>query len=61
LDHDGRKYQMPLREGGTGLGKPLKMITTPVRDEIPIVVASLGHKSVEMAAAITAGGHTAPT
>jgi hypothetical protein len=51
---------MPLREGGTGLGKPLKMITTPVRDEIPIVVASLGHKSVEMAAAITAGGHTAP-
>jgi F420-dependent oxidoreductase-like protein len=55
LDHKGRKYQMPLREGGTGLGKPLKMITTPVRDEIPIVVASLGHKSVEMTAAVADG------
>jgi F420-dependent oxidoreductase-like protein len=51
LVHHGRKYHMPLPEGqGTGLGKPLKMITHPVRDEIPIAVASLGMKSVETTA-----------
>src|SRR5690606_1482374 len=28
--HDGKRYQLPLPEGqGTGLGKPLKMITHP--------------------------------
>ncbi len=42
-------YQIPLPEGeGTGLGKPLKIITKPVRDDIPIFVASLGYKNVEM-------------
>lgn len=51
LVHHGRKYHMPLPEGqGTGLGKPLKMITHPVRDDIPIAVASLGKKSVEATA-----------
>ena len=51
LVHSGRKYQMPLPEGqGTGLGKPLKMITQPFREEIPIAVASLGQKSVEATA-----------
>jgi F420-dependent oxidoreductase-like protein len=53
--YDGRKYQLPLREGGTGLGKPLKMITHPVRDEIPITVAALGKKSVEQTAEIADG------
>jgi F420-dependent oxidoreductase-like protein len=55
LVHQGRKYQMPLAEGGTGLGKPLKMITHPVRDEIPITVASLGLKSVEITAELADG------
>lgn len=42
-------YQIPLPEGeGSGLGKPLKIITRPVRPEIPIFVASLGYKNVEM-------------
>ncbi len=32
-------YQIPLPAGqGTGLGKPLKMLTHPVRDRIPIHV-----------------------
>jgi F420-dependent oxidoreductase-like protein len=35
---------------GTGLGKPLKLINHPVRSEIPIYVASLGPKNVEMTA-----------
>ena len=49
--HDGASYHIPLPEGqGTGLGKPLKLINHPVRSEIPIYVASLGPKNVEMTA-----------
>lgn len=51
LQHDGRYYQIPLPQNkGTGLGKPLKLINHPVRDEIPIAIAALGAKSVEMTA-----------
>lgn len=50
LQHEGL-YTIPLPEGqGTGLGKPLKLINHPVRSEIPIYVASLGPKNVEMTA-----------
>ncbi|MEM9608195.1 MAG: LLM class F420-dependent oxidoreductase [Actinomycetota bacterium] len=56
VEHDGRHYQMPLPEGqGTGLGKPLKMITHPVRERIPIVVAALGDKNVQMTAEVAEG------
>jgi F420-dependent oxidoreductase-like protein len=56
LEHQGRKYAMPLPEGqGTGLGKPLKLITHPVRDDIPITVAALGPRSVEMTAELADG------
>jgi F420-dependent oxidoreductase-like protein len=49
-------YRVPLPpEHGTGLGKPLKMIGKPVRSSIPIWVASLGPKNVEMTAAIADG------
>jgi F420-dependent oxidoreductase-like protein len=49
--HDGKKYKLPLPpEAGTGLGIPLKILTHPVRDDIPIAVASLAPKSVEMTA-----------
>ena len=54
--HDGRHYHLPLPPGeGTGLGKPLKIIAKPVRDEIPIWVASLGPKNVEMTAEVADG------
>ncbi len=56
LDFHGKKYNMPLpKDQGTGLGKPLKMITVPPRKEIPITVASLTHKSVEMTAELADG------
>ena len=35
---------------GTGLGKPLKMLTRPERSAVPIYIAGLGPKSVEGAA-----------
>jgi F420-dependent oxidoreductase-like protein len=51
VSYMGRHFQIPLPQNkGTGLGKPLKLINHPVRDEIPIAVAALGAKSVEMTA-----------
>ena len=56
LEHTGVSYNVPLPEGqGTGLGKPLKIINHPVRSEIPIYVASLGPKNVEMTAELADG------
>lgn len=56
LEHQGKAYQMPLPEGqGTGLGKPLKIITHPKRADIPIYVASLGPKNVAMTAELADG------
>jgi F420-dependent oxidoreductase-like protein len=56
LDYQGTHYQIPLADGrGTGLGKPLKIIDHPVRERIPIYVASLGPKNVEMTAALAEG------
>ena len=54
--HDGPCYTIPLPpDRGTGLGKPLKLITRPVRERIPIFVAALGPKNVAMAAEIAEG------
>ncbi|MBK9179020.1 MAG: LLM class F420-dependent oxidoreductase [Acidimicrobiales bacterium] len=56
VTYDGRYYTLPLpADRGTGLGKPLKMITHPVRDRIPIYVASLGPKNVEATAELADG------
>jgi len=53
LVHEGPKYTIPLpAEQGTGLGKPLKLINTPVRDRIPVMLAAIGPKNVELAAEI---------
>lgn len=56
LEHHGPSYQVPLPEGeGTGLGKPLRIIDHPVRERIPIHVAALGPRNVEMAAELAEG------
>ncbi len=56
LTYGGKHYQIPLPEGqGTGLGKPLKLINHPVRERIPIILAALGPKNVEMAAELAEG------
>jgi F420-dependent oxidoreductase-like protein len=56
LEHDGEHYQVPYRgPGATGLGKPLKLMTRPLRADIPIYLASLRPKSVELAAEIADG------
>ncbi|MEJ1154799.1 LLM class F420-dependent oxidoreductase [Microbacterium marmarense] len=55
--HDGRHYSVPLsrEQGGTGMGKPLKLINTPERTNIPISIAALGSKSVAQVAEIAEG------
>jgi F420-dependent oxidoreductase-like protein len=56
VQYDGKYYQIPLpAEKGTGLGKPLKLINHPVRERIPIVIAALGPKNVELTAEIAEG------
>ena len=57
LTSDG-VFKLPLsKDDGavTGLGKPLKILTHPERDTIPIWIAALGPKSVEQAATIADG------
>ena len=52
----GQALHAPAAGGqGTGLGKPLKLINHPVRDRIPIVIAALGPKNVELAAELAEG------
>ncbi|MFF4614548.1 LLM class F420-dependent oxidoreductase [Nonomuraea jabiensis] len=56
LVHEGKYYTLPLPPGqGTGLGKPLKLINHPVRPRIPIVIAAIGPKNVELAAELAEG------
>ncbi len=47
--HDGSAVSLPY-DGGTGLGKPLKLMAKPHRRDIPIAVASIGPRNVEMTA-----------
>ena len=56
LEHDGEHFQVPYTgPGATGLGKPLKLMLRPLRADIPIYLASLRPKSVELAAEIADG------
>lgn len=56
---DGPHYPLPLKEGpgrpATGLGKPLKPITHPLRRDIPIMLGAEGPKNVALAAEICDG------
>lgn len=56
LEYSGKYYTLPLPpEQGTGLGKPLKMIAKPPREQIPIYIAALGEKNVTLTAEIANG------
>src|SRR4051794_19544344 len=49
LEHHGEHYDIPYTgPGATGLGKPLKLMARPLRAEIPIYLASIAPKSVEL-------------
>jgi F420-dependent oxidoreductase-like protein len=50
----GEHYELPL-QGGTHLGKPLKLIVHPKRSHIPIYMGAEGPKNVKLAAEIADG------
>jgi F420-dependent oxidoreductase-like protein len=54
LDFQGEEYQIPI-PGGTGLGKPLKLILHPLRPRIPVYLAAIGPKNIELAGEIADG------
>ena len=56
LEFEGEHYPVPYRGAdATGLGKPLKLMMRPLRAEIPIYLASLRRRSVELATEIADG------
>ena len=50
----GEHYQLPL-DGGTGLGKPLKLIQHPAREHIPVYLGAEGPKNVALGAELFDG------
>ena len=53
---DGDHYPLPYTgEGSWGLGKPLKSIVHPLREDLPIFLGAEGPKNVTMAAEIADG------
>lgn len=51
---EGEHYTLPF-PGGTGLGKAVKSITHPLREDLPIYLASEGPKNVALTAEIADG------
>jgi F420-dependent oxidoreductase-like protein len=54
VEYHGEYYDIPV-SGGTGLGKPLKLIVHPLRPDIPIYLAAIGPKNVALAAEVADG------
>jgi F420-dependent oxidoreductase-like protein len=54
LEHHGEHYDIPV-QGGTGLGKPLKLMARPLRSDVPIYLAAIGPKAVAQAFEIADG------
>ena len=55
FEFHGQTVDAPLSSGGTGLGRPLKIINHPVRPNIPIYWASLMGRSVASTAELADG------
>ena len=54
IEYKGEHYQIPI-DGGTGLGKPLKLTIHPLRSRIPIYLAAIGPKNIELAGELADG------
>jgi F420-dependent oxidoreductase-like protein len=54
LTNDGPFFPLP-HPGGTGLGKPLRLITEPLRPRVPVYLGAQGPKNVELAVEIGDG------
>jgi F420-dependent oxidoreductase-like protein len=59
VTYDGKHYQLPYQgHNASGLGKPLKSILHPYREEIPVYLGAEGPKNVALAAEIADGWNT---
>lgn len=54
VTHHGEFFPLP-HPGGTGLGKPLRMITEPHRPRVPVYLGAQGPKNVALAVEIADG------
>jgi F420-dependent oxidoreductase-like protein len=54
LEYEGEEFRLPVN-GGSGLGKPLKLLARPVQERIPIYLGSMGPKAIEQTAQIADG------
>jgi F420-dependent oxidoreductase-like protein len=54
VEFAGEHHRLPI-EGGTGLGKPLKSMIHPLRQDLPIFLAAEGPKNVALAAELCDG------
>lgn len=56
LEHAGESWTLPLPPGeGLGLGKPLRLLASPVQERIPIYLGAIGPKAVEQTGEIADG------
>ena len=56
IEHDGEHYAIPYAgPGATGLGKPLKLMLRPLRPDVPIYLAAMAPRAVELAGEIADG------
>jgi F420-dependent oxidoreductase-like protein len=56
VEYDGTYFQLPYRGGdATGLGKPLKIMMKPKNEDMPILIAAIGPKNVQLTAEIADG------
>lgn len=55
VEFHGKHWSIPLAEGGTGQGKPIRMIGSPIQRRLPIYLGVGGPKAVEQAGEIADG------
>jgi F420-dependent oxidoreductase-like protein len=52
--YEGEEFRFPA-EGGTGLGKPLKLMISPVQESLPIYLGAIGPKAIVQTGEIADG------
>jgi F420-dependent oxidoreductase-like protein len=55
VSYDGAEWTLPVRDGGLGLGQPLKLIAAPEAGSIPIYLGVGGEKTVQQAGQLADG------
>ncbi len=54
VSYEGEEFQFPAR-GGTGLGKPLKLMISPVQERLPIYLGAIGPRAIVQTGEIADG------